>query len=118
MALFVFDMFLSSSFPESPPSCVLRTTAGGKVRFNPNLYANGKVCLSLLGTWAGPKWNVQSSILQVLISIQSLIMVDEPYYNEVRGWIYAIYVCGRGVVKEQLPLLLLLFHHILLTSNH
>ena len=25
------------------------------VCFNPNLYSNGKVCLSLLGTWQGPK---------------------------------------------------------------
>ena len=25
----------------------------GTVRFNPNLYQNGKVCLSLLGTWSG-----------------------------------------------------------------
>lgn len=33
---------------------LLATTGGGKVRFNPNLYNNGKVCLSLLGTWSGP----------------------------------------------------------------
>lgn len=33
--------------------------------------ANGKVCLSLLGTWAGPGWDpVHSTLLQVLISIQ------------------------------------------------
>lgn len=31
----------------------LSTTGGGKIRFNPNLYACGKVCLSLLGTWRG-----------------------------------------------------------------
>ena len=31
----------------------LRTTGGGTVRFNPNLYNSGKVCLSLLGTWPG-----------------------------------------------------------------
>lgn len=54
----------------------------GQVRFNPNLYANGKVCLSLLGTWSGPGWQSTSTLLQVLISIQSLIMVDEPYFNE------------------------------------
>jgi baculoviral IAP repeat-containing protein 6 len=53
------------------------------VRFNPNLYNCGKVCLSLLGTWAGPGWDpVRSTLLQVLVSIQSLIMVDDPYFNE------------------------------------
>lgn len=29
------------------------STGGGKVRFNPNLYDNGYICLSLLGTWPG-----------------------------------------------------------------
>jgi len=56
------------------------------VRFNPNLYNCGKVCLSLLGTWsgsAGESWNPKtSSLLQILVSIQSLILVSEPYYNE------------------------------------
>lgn len=33
----------------------LSTTGHGKVRFNPNLYNCGKVCLSLLGTW-GDNW--------------------------------------------------------------
>ena len=45
----------------------------------------GKVCLSLLGTWAGPGWNpAKSTLLQVLVSIQSLILVPDPYFNEVR----------------------------------
>ena len=26
-----------------------------EVRFNPNLYKNGKVCVSLLNTWSGPR---------------------------------------------------------------
>lgn len=34
----------------------LCTTSGGNVRFNPNLYQQGTVCLSLLGTWGGPSW--------------------------------------------------------------
>jgi ubiquitin-protein ligase len=35
-------------------------------RLNPNLYHDGKVCLSLLGTWSGPGWVPgQSTLLQV-----------------------------------------------------
>ena len=68
------------------PQVLIATTNGGKVRFNPNLYANGKVCLSLLGTWSGEQgesWNPDiSTFLQVIISIQSLILVDQPYFNE------------------------------------
>lgn len=41
------------------------TTGNGSVRFNPNLYNCGKVCLSLLGTWSGPSWDpATSTILQ------------------------------------------------------
>ena len=47
---------------------------------------DGKVCLSLLGTWSGPGWIAgKSTLLQVLISIQSMILCDEPYLNEP-GW--------------------------------
>jgi ubiquitin-protein ligase len=80
---FEFDVWLPPSYPEQPPKVQLMTTGQGQVRFNPNLYNCGKVCLSLLGTWQGPGWDpVRSTLLQVLISIQSLIMVDEPFFNE------------------------------------
>ena len=52
----------------------------------PNLYNCGKVCLSILGTWEGKEsenWHpINSSLLQIYISIQSQILIDEPYYNE------------------------------------
>ena len=83
---FIFDILIPFDYPNEPPLVNLQTTGGGSVRFNPNLYNNGKVCLSLLGTWSGDggeKWNSKSStLLQVLISIQSLILVDNPYFNE------------------------------------
>lgn len=83
---FLFDVFLGPSYNQSPPSVKYMTTNGGKYRFNPNLYADGKVCLSLLGTWSGPGWVPgKSTLLQVLISIQSMILCDEPYLNEP-GW--------------------------------
>ncbi|KAI1795079.1 ubiquitin conjugating enzyme family protein [Ganoderma leucocontextum] len=83
---FLFDVFLGPNYNQSPPSVKYMTTNGGKFRFNPNLYADGKVCLSLLGTWSGPGWIAgKSTLLQVLISIQSMILCDEPYLNEP-GW--------------------------------
>jgi ubiquitin-protein ligase len=84
--LFEFHVYLPTDYPNSPPQVLLKTTGNNSVRFNPNLYASGKVCLSLLGTWsgaAGESWNKDtSSLLQVLVSIQSLIFVDDPYFNE------------------------------------
>ena len=83
---FQFDVFFDSQYPNAPPKVTLMTTGGGTTRFNPNLYANGKVCLSLLGTWRGQStenWDPKiSTLLQVLISIQSIIMSDLVYYNE------------------------------------
>ncbi|KZO90889.1 hypothetical protein CALVIDRAFT_568673 [Calocera viscosa TUFC12733] len=47
---------------------------------------DGKVCLSLLGTWQGPGWNSGKSILlHALISIRSMILCDELSLNEP-GW--------------------------------
>lgn len=54
------------------------------MRHNSNLYADGKVCQSLLGTWSGPGWVAgKSTLLQVLLSLQSLVLgVAEPALNE------------------------------------
>jgi ubiquitin-protein ligase len=84
--LFEFHSYLPIDYPQKPPSILLKTTGDNSVRFNPNLYSSGKVCLSLLGTWDGnasEKWNPNNStFLQVLISIQSLIFIEQPYFNE------------------------------------
>ncbi len=40
--LFEFDLFCPSNFPNAPPNMLFRTTGGGRVRFNPNLYNCGK----------------------------------------------------------------------------
>jgi len=58
-------------------------------RFHPNLYENGKVCLSILGTWSGPGWTKAMSIQTVIITIQSLMdehpMVNEPGHEKDIG---------------------------------
>lgn len=55
-------------------------------RLNPNLYECGKVCLSLLNTWTGGRNEMwvpnKSTMLQVLVSIQALILNTDPFFNE------------------------------------
>jgi baculoviral IAP repeat-containing protein 6 len=82
--LFEFDVVLKADYPSSAPLVKFRTTDHGRVRFNPNLYHCGKVCLSLLGTWSGEgQWNPRkSTLLQLLVSLQSLVLVPRPYFNE------------------------------------
>ncbi|CAA6656009.1 unnamed protein product [Spirodela intermedia] len=81
--LFFFDFFLPSEYPQVPPSAYYHS---GGLRINPNLYEEGKVCLSLLNTWTGKGNEVwdpnSSSILQVLVSIQGLVLNSRPYFNE------------------------------------
>lgn len=87
--LYEFHAYYPKEYPDTEPKVNFMTTGGNKVRFNPNLYDSGKVCLSLLGTWSGgkdEKWNKTSNMFTVICSIQGQILgVDFPYYNEP-GW--------------------------------
>ncbi|KAL2030248.1 hypothetical protein VTO58DRAFT_107602 [Aureobasidium pullulans] len=81
---FEFKAKFGDAYPVQPPSVRCLTTNGGRYRFNPNIYATGKVCLSILGTWRGEEgeqWSTAQGIESVLISIQSL-MSSNPYENE------------------------------------
>ncbi|GLV43759.1 Parkin Interacting Substrate [Carabus blaptoides fortunei] len=78
---FYFILRCPSNYPIEPPRVKLMTTDAGRVRFNPNLYKNGKICLSILGTWTGPAWSPAQQIASLLVSIQSL-MNEKPYFNE------------------------------------
>ncbi|KAL3628877.1 putative ubiquitin-conjugating enzyme E2 23 [Castilleja foliolosa] len=81
--LFFFDFLLPPEYPDVPPSAYYHS---GGWRINPNLYEEGKVCLSLLNTWTGrgnEVWDPStSSILQVLVSLQGLVLNSKPYFNE------------------------------------
>uniref|UniRef100_A0A182S688 UBIQUITIN_CONJUGAT_2 domain-containing protein n=1 Tax=Anopheles maculatus TaxID=74869 RepID=A0A182S688_9DIPT len=81
--LFFFDIQLGLDYPRAPPLCHYISYCSD--RLNPNLYEDGKVCVSLLGTWSGKGtevWGPSSTLLQVIVSIQGLILVAEPYFNE------------------------------------
>ncbi|KAH9291897.1 hypothetical protein KI387_042914, partial [Taxus chinensis] len=81
--LFFFDIHLPTEYPCVPPSVHYHS---GGLRLNPNLYENGKICLSLLNTWTGrgnEVWDpANSSVLQVLVSLQGLVLNAKPYFNE------------------------------------
>ena len=91
-APFVVDLFLGPGFPSEAPAAHFHSWtsegSGMQGRVNPNLYEEGKICLSLLGTWHGDEskdegWvQGKSTILQILVSILGLVLVKEPYYSE------------------------------------
>lgn len=84
LSWFMFDLQLDAGHPAHPPRVHFHSLGP---KLHPNLYEDGNVCLSLLGTWNGEGvevWDPQhSSVLQVVLSIQGLILgVKEPYYLE------------------------------------
>ena len=79
-AFFFIDLEFSNNYPFEPPKAKFKTT-NGKIRFNPNLYQDGKVCLSILGTWQGPSWSIVQTMSSVILSIQSLLG-EQPLRNE------------------------------------
>ncbi|KAF3653942.1 putative two pore calcium channel protein 1B-like [Capsicum annuum] len=81
--LFVFDVLFPQNYLDVATMVYYYS---GSLRLNPNLYNYGKVCLGLLNTWSGKgyeKWLPKtSSMLQVLVSIQALILDANPFFDE------------------------------------
>ena len=80
-----FTIRFPSNYPYSPPD--IAYVSRNNVRIHPNIYVGrhtsglGKICLSILGTWSGPKWTTIMDISTVLLSIQSLLDTN-PFYHE------------------------------------
>lgn len=83
---FYFFIKFPANYPMLPPRVKLMNTDQNSIRFNPNIYKNGMICLSILGTFTGPGWNPLNTLYSVLLSIQSL-MNENPFHNapDLRG---------------------------------
>lgn len=97
LAPFVMDFHFGSYFPTAPPGSYFHSWTNNIGRINPNLYEEGKICLSLLGTWPGDEknegWSAnQSSMLQIIVSLMGLVLVKEPYYSEPESSFLLFYV--------------------------
>jgi ubiquitin-conjugating enzyme E2 Z len=77
---YLFEFSFPENYPFSPPK-VKFITYDGFTRFNPNLYINGYVCLSVLNTWEGEKWSSCQCIRSVLV-ILSTLLNETPLLNE------------------------------------
>ena len=77
---YFFEFNFPDNYPFSPP-VVRYLTNDGTMRFNPNLYTNGKVCLSLLNTWSGESWTSCQTINSILLSL-SIVLCENPLLNE------------------------------------
>lgn len=77
---YFFEIKYPTNYPHSPPH-VIYCTNGENIRFNPNLYTNGKVCVSILNTWRGEQWTSCQTISTLLLTLCTLLCKD-PLLNE------------------------------------
>ena len=77
---YFFKFNFPYDYPFSPPN-VTYMTNDGMTRYNPNLYKCGKVCVSILNTWAGDKWSSCQTLNSVLLTLCSLLN-ESPLENE------------------------------------
>lgn len=104
-ATMFFRFEFPSDYPFSPPNVTFQTS-DGKTRFHPNLYVNGRVCLSILGTFTGPSWQSTMSLSMILLSLKALLdnnpITHEPGWNALtladsRASQYRDYVRAKSV---------------------
>jgi ubiquitin-protein ligase len=90
----LFEFNISSEYPFEPPQVFFRTY-DGLTRFHPNMYRDGKVCLSILHTWNGPRWASTMRLSTILVTLQSLMdtapIRHEPGYESGRDEISEAY---------------------------
>lgn len=78
---YFFKFNFCNEYPIKPPTVKFMSTSGN-IRFNPNLYTCGKVCLSIINTWQGPRWTPTQTITSVLFSLQAMVLNEMPLTNE------------------------------------
>jgi ubiquitin-conjugating enzyme E2 Z len=82
---YFFTFTFPHDYPHKPPKVEFKT-ADGATRFHPNLYRNGKICLSILNTWKGEQWTGCQSIRTILLTIISVLdnkpLLHEPGFTE------------------------------------
>ena len=90
----LYSIDIVPEFPFEPPK-VQFLTYDGHTRFHPNMYKEGKVCLSILHTWEGPKWASTMRISTVLLTLQSIMdtkpLMHEPGYAGGIGEVHRLY---------------------------
>jgi ubiquitin-protein ligase len=93
--VFVFDIIIPDNYPFNPPKVTFLT--GGVVggRMHPNLYQEGKVCLSILNTWGSNEWSPLLTLEKIMITVKAILdnnpISHEPSYQKAQSESYKAY---------------------------
>ena len=81
---YIFKIDLPDNYPFNPPKFTFLTRFDN-IRFHPNFYVNGYVCLSILNTWGNNEWSPCQTLTAILSTIQSIMnsnpIINEPHYE-------------------------------------
>jgi len=86
---YFYKFTFPNDYPYRPPKVEFLNGGGidGKTRFHPNMYKNGKICLSILNTWRGDQWTGCQTIRSILLTILSILdskpLLHEPGFTEI-----------------------------------
>lgn len=82
---YLFKINYPKDYPINPPKFTFLTNSDN-IRMNPNLYRNGKVCISILNTWRGEPWSSSQTLKTVLLTLLTIFnekpLLNEPGYSE------------------------------------
>ena len=99
---FMFKFEFKKPYPANPPEVTfLNVTVFNRGRIHPNCYQaqlNGKVCLSLIGTWGQNTWDPQtSSIGEILLALLAIVFVDDPLQSGEPPYNWPLYIRNRYI---------------------
>jgi ubiquitin-protein ligase len=87
---YFFNINIPATYPFSPPKITFLNKIDN-IRFHPNLYVEGYVCLSVLNTWGNNEWSPCQNLTSIASTIQSVMnenpITNEPEYENETGQI-------------------------------
>jgi ubiquitin-protein ligase len=93
--VFVFEFIIPESYPFDPPKVKFLTGGIINARIHPNLYKEGKCCLSILNTWGKNEWSPLLTIEKVILTIKGILdnnpLSHEPSFEKTDDTFYKIY---------------------------
>ncbi len=107
---YLFKVKFTNKYPFEPPVLTFLSNFNN-IRMNPNLYRNGKVCLSILNTWNGEQWTSCQTLSTILLTLSTILnenpLSNEPgiYSNDPRNANYNLaisYVNVKYIICEQI----------------
>ena len=103
--IFLFQFEIPDNYPFDVPKVTFLTGGIVNGRMHPNLYKEGKVCLSILNTWGNKEWSPLLTIEKVILTIKGILdnnplshepgfeNKNNPYYN-----VYSSYYSLKSII--------------------